>query len=74
MAMEKVPELRGNVRAIRTDVLQDEAAAKLYPEWKQRLEEWKRTGSDHPYHYLGSAIWFSRIGFELADATLALSR
>jgi len=72
LAMAKVPEFRGNVFAIRTDVLQDEAAAELYPEWKKRMEEWQRTGSDHPYHYLGSAIWFSRIGFELADAALAL--
>ncbi len=57
-----------NVAAVATDALEDEAAAKLYPEWKQRFEEWERTGSDHRYHYLGSAIWFSRIGFALADA------
>lgn len=72
LAMEKLSEFRGNVRAVRTDELQDRAAAELYPEWKKRMEEWQRTGSDHPYHYLGSAIWFSRIGYELADATLSL--
>lgn len=72
MAMEKVKGFKGNVRAVATDVLQDEAAAALYPEWKKRLEEWKKTGSDHPYHYLGSAIWFSRIGYGLADAALEL--
>lgn len=60
------------VVAVRTDELEDEAAAKLYPEWKQRFEEWERTGSDHRYHYLGSAIWYSRIGFALADAAIAL--
>jgi alpha-galactosidase len=60
------------VAAVRTDELEDEAAAKLYPEWKQRFEEWERTGSDHRYHYLGSAIWYSRIGFALADAAIAL--
>jgi hypothetical protein len=72
LATAKLPEFVGNVRAVRTDVLQDEAAAAVYPEWKKRMEEWKRTGSDHAYHYLGSAIWFSRIGYELADAALAM--
>lgn len=72
LAMANVKEFAGNVRAVATDVLQDEAAAALYPEWKARMDEWQRTGSDHAYHYLGSAIWFSRIGFALADATLAL--
>jgi alpha-galactosidase len=74
LAMEKVPEFVGNVRAVPTDALQDEAAAALYPEWKKRMEEWQRTGSDHAYHYLGSAIWFSRIGYQLAEATLALQQ
>lgn len=74
VAMEKVPAFVGNVRAVPTDVLQDEAAAALYPEWKKRMEEWQRTGSDHAYHYLGSAIWFSRIGYELADAILELQK
>ncbi|MEC8251677.1 MAG: sialate O-acetylesterase [Planctomycetota bacterium] len=60
------------VAAVRTDALEDAAAAKLYPEWKQRFEEWERTGSDHRYHYLGSAIWFSRIGFALGDALIRL--
>lgn len=72
LAMASVPEFRSNVRAVRTDELQDKAAAKLYPEWRKRMEEWKVTGSDHPYHYLGSAIWFSRIGYRMADAVLEL--
>lgn len=72
LAMEQVREFRGNVRAVRTDKLQDQAAADLYPTWKQNLEQWQRTGSDHPYHYLGSAIWFSRIGYALADAALSM--
>ena len=38
-----------------------------------RFEEWERTGSDHRYHYLGSAIWFSRIGFALGDALVELA-
>jgi len=74
LAMAKVPEFAGNVLAVRTAPLQDKAAAKLYPEWKKRFEEWKVTGSDHPYHYLGSAIWFSRIGYGMADAALQLQK
>ena len=72
LAMEQAKEFRGNVRAVRTDELQDEAAAALYPNWKQNQEQWQRTGSDHAYHYLGSAIWFSRIGYALADAAMSM--
>jgi len=72
LAMNDVPEFKGNVKAIRTDVLVDKAAEKLYPEWKQRLEEWKKVGSDRPYHYLGSAIWFNRIGRAMGEAMLEL--
>ncbi len=72
LAMNDIPEFRGNVRAIRTDVLVDKAAEELYPHWKERFEEWKLTGGDHPYHYLGSAIWFNRIGRAMGDAMLEL--
>jgi hypothetical protein len=73
LSMNDVPEFQGNVKAIRTDVLVDEAAEKLYPEWKERFEEWQRTGGDHPYHYLGSAIWFHRIGQAMGEAMLELA-
>ena len=72
LGMPSVPGYEHSVRAFATDELQDEAAAALYPEWKERQEEWQRVGSDRPYHYLGSAIWFSRIGFRMADEMLAL--
>jgi hypothetical protein len=62
LAMNDVADFKGNVRAFPTDVLVDKAAEELYPMWRERFEEWKLTGGDHPYHYLGSAIWFSRIG------------
>lgn len=58
LAMQALPQ----VKAVRTDVLYDEVAWKLYPSWKEQPAEWERTGSDHPYHYLGSAIWYGRIG------------
>lgn len=72
LSMNDVPEFRGNVKTIRTDILVDKAAEDLYPHWKERLEEWKRTGDDHPYHYFGSAIWFNRIGKALGTAMLEL--
>ena len=72
LAMNDVPEFRGNVKAIRTDVLVDEAAEKLYPSWQKKPDEWKVTGGDHAYHYLGSAIWFNRIGKAMGEAMLEL--
>ena len=72
LAMNDVPEFKGNVRAIPTDVLVDKVAEDLYPEWKERFEEWKLTGGDHRYHYLGSAIWFTRIGHAMGETMLEL--
>jgi len=72
LAMEKVKGFRKNVRAVRTDILVDKAAEELYPTWKENIEEWEKVGSDHPYHYLGSAIWFNRMGNAFAQAMLKL--
>jgi len=72
LAMNELPEFRGNVRAIRTDVLVDKAAEELFPSWQKKPEEWKQVGGDHPYHYLGSAIWFNRIGKAMGEAMLEL--
>lgn len=72
LSMNDVPEFKGNVKAIRTDTLVDKAAEALYPTWQKNLEQWKLTGGDHAYHYLGSAIWFHRIGKALGDAMLEL--
>jgi hypothetical protein len=74
LAMNDVPDFKGNVKAIRTDVLVDKAAEDLYPQWKERFEEWKLTGGDHAYHYLGSAIWFNRIGHAMGDTMLELMK
>ena len=52
--------------------LADKAAEKLYPEWRQRFEEWKLVGGDRPYHYLGSAIWFNRMGRAFGEAMVGL--
>ena len=72
LAMNTVPEFQGNVKAIRTDVLVDKAAEELYPTWQKNVEQWKLVGGDHGYHYLGSAIWFNRIGKAMGDAMLEL--
>lgn len=68
MSMNEVPEFKGNVKAFRTDVLVDKTAEKVFPGWKDHFEEWKLVGSDRPYHYLGSAIWYTRIGHGMGEA------
>ncbi len=72
LSMNDVPEFKGNVKAIRTDVLVDKDAEALYPTWREHFEQWHQTGGDHPYHYLGSAIWFRRIGKAMGEAMLEL--
>ena len=74
LAMNDVPEFKGNVKAIRTDVLVDKAAEDLYPQWQERFQEWQLTGGDRAYHYLGSAIWFNRIGKAMGEAMLELMK
>jgi hypothetical protein len=73
-SMNDVPEFKGNVKAIRTDTLVDKAAEELYPTWQKNVEQWKLTGGDHPYHYLGSAIWFNRIGKAMGESMLELMK
>jgi Carbohydrate esterase, sialic acid-specific acetylesterase len=72
MAMQDVKEFQGNVTAIRTDTLIDKAAEALYPTWRKNIKQWELTGSDHGYHYLGSAIWHIRMGHAFGDAMVAL--
>lgn len=72
LSMNEVAEFKGNVRAFRTDVLVDKAAEELFPTWKDNFEAWKKVGSDRPYHYLGSAIWYTRIGHGMGENMLKL--
>ena len=67
LSMNDVADFKGNVSAFRTDVLVDKAAEELYPTWRDNFEQWKLVGSDRPYHYLGSAIWYTRIGHGMGD-------
>jgi hypothetical protein len=72
MSMNEVPEFKGNVRAFPTDVLVDKAAEELFPTWKDNFEAWKLVGSDRPYHYFGSGIWYTRIGRGMGEAMIGL--
>jgi alpha-galactosidase len=72
MAMNSVPEFKGNVKAFETAPLHDKEAAKIYPTWKKQFEVWQQVGSDRPYHYLGSGIWYSRIGKTAGEAMVEL--
>ncbi len=72
MAMNSVPEFKGNVKAFETAPLHDKEAAKIYPTWKKQFDVWQKVGSDRPYHYLGSGIWYSRIGKTAGEAMLGM--
>lgn len=74
LAMNEVPEFTGNVKAFRTDVLVDKAAEALIDGWQNHVEAWSKVGSDRPYHYLGSAIWYGRIGRAFGEAMLDLKK
>ena len=71
-SMEAVAEFKGNVKVVRTDVFWDRKAAELIKGWRDHIEEWEKVGSDYGYHYLGSAITFSKIGRAFGEATLEL--
>ena len=72
LAQQDKPAFKGNVKAVRTDVMVDKAAEELIATWRQNIEQWEKTGSDHGYHYYGSAIWHHRMGQAFADAMLEL--
>ena len=71
LSMNDVPEYKGNLIAFRADLLVDKAAEDMFPNW-QKEPEWEHTGSDRPYHYFGSAIWFTRIGHAMGESMLEL--
>ena len=50
----------------------DWAVDELYSHGRERFEEWEKTGSDRGYHYLGSAIWFNRIGKAMGETMIEL--
>ena len=71
-SMEAIPEFKGNVKVVKTDVFWDRKAAALVKSWRENIDEWNKVGSDYGYHYLGSAITFSKIGKAFGHAILEL--
>ncbi|MEZ6115353.1 MAG: sialate O-acetylesterase [Pirellulaceae bacterium] len=63
----------GNVAVVKTDELWDQTADAVFRKgWKEHLDEWNTVGSDYPYHYLGSAVCYSRIGKAFGEAMIRL--
>lgn len=73
-SIELIPEFRGNTKLVKTDVFWDKKAAALVKSWREHIDEWNKVGSDYGYHYLGSAITFSKIGRAFGEATLELMK
>ncbi|MEQ8786859.1 MAG: sialate O-acetylesterase [Pirellulaceae bacterium] len=68
-------EFQGNVAVVKTDQYWDmEADAVFRKGWKENLEQWNKVGSDYPFHYLGSAKCYSRIGKAFGEAMLKLQQ
>lgn len=69
------PEFVGNVKVVATDPFWDHEAQAVYDKgWNEHMDEWDRVGSDHPYHYLGSAKTHVLIGKAFGEAAIELSR
>lgn len=74
-AVADLPEFAGNVALVVTDPFWDREAHAIYKAgWKDRPDDWNRFGSDHPYHYLGSARTIVLIGRAFGQAMIALQR
>jgi len=74
-APAKLPEFKGNVTVVKTDVFWDMTADAVYKKgWKKHVEEWNKVGSDYPFHYYGSVKTFSRIGAAFGKAIIELNK
>lgn len=72
-AVMRVPELKGNVALVKTDVFWDEEADAVFRKgWRKHLDEWNKVGSDYPFHYLGSPKTMLGIGKAFGEAILEL--
>jgi hypothetical protein len=69
----EVPDFKGNVALVKTDVFWDTEAEAIFKKgWRENLAEWNKLGSDYPYHYLGSPRTMYRIGRAFGTAMLEL--
>lgn len=74
-AAADLPEFKGNVAVVETDVYWDQAAdAVFHKGWKEHLDEWNLVGSNFPYHYLGSPKTYCAIGGAFARAIIVLNK
>jgi serine/threonine protein kinase len=74
-AVADLPEFADNVKLVVTDPFWDHEAHAVYKKgWKEHIDEWDRVGSDHPYHYLGSAKTICQIGKAFGEAMIELLR
>lgn len=73
-AVANLPEFKGTVKVVATDVFWDADADKLIANWQQHKEAWEKVGSDRGYHYLGSVRTFCRIGRAFGEAMVELLR
>jgi alpha-galactosidase len=72
-AILDMPEFKGNVALVKTDVFWDREAETVFKKgWREHIDEWNKVGSDYPYHYLGSAKTMLRIGRAFGEAALEL--
>jgi hypothetical protein len=69
----EVPEFRGNVKMVKTDLFWDMDAEAVFKKgWREHQAEWNTVGSDYGYHYYGSARTYSKIGKALGEAMIEL--
>jgi len=72
-AVGTMPEFRGNVAVVKTDVYWDKKAHAVFKKgWKEHIDEWKTVGSNWPFHYLGSARTMLGIGKAFGKAIIKL--
>ena len=70
-----LPEFKGNVAVVKTDVFWDTAAEAVFKKgWQNHKDEWDKVGSDAIYHYLGSAKTNCQIGRAFGEAMIELRR
>jgi hypothetical protein len=72
-AAAALPEFKGNVALVKTDVFWDKEAAAVFKKgWRENMAEWNKVGSDWGFHYLGSAKTLCKIGKAMGEAMIAL--
>lgn len=61
-----------NVSVVQTDQYWDPVAAEKYKTWRDDIDDWRKYGNDHGYHYLGSPLIIYRIGIAFGEAMIGL--